>query len=242
LKKFEARKNGTSRRGLVLSPQTIAVSAAHLSIIEAISMTKKSVKSKASAAQRGGWFRLYHDLIDSAKIQTLPDRTFKFWINVLAATDRKRAGVIPSVSELDYRLRLPQGTAEALLIELIDAKLVDQAVEDGTRVLRPHDWDEWQPNSGLSTQRVRKFRAKETDETARNGFRNVSETAETCLSASSPVRREEGAIQEKNLVTGVIVDPVHSLADPAGHQAIEGTYGRDATPAKVVTLASRRVS
>lgn len=147
----------------------------------------QSVTTGNTRRYRCGWFRLYVEMIDDPKVQLLPDRLFKLWINLLAITSA-RHGTIPSAKEIAYRLRLTCLTeVEDDIASLIQHGLLDWSEVDGKRVLQPHNWWSWQPPSGRSTNRVHKHRKKRKSEgeTAVKRFSNADETTETYSSLVS---------------------------------------------------------
>jgi len=112
------------------------------------------------------WLRLYLDILDEPKVQTLPDKLFKFWINCLLLTG-KNLGSLPSPEDIAFSFRMKKPTVDEYLRKLFDADLLD--LNDGTYI--PHAWDKRQYKSDLSTDRVKRFRASKG-----NVPRNVSET------------------------------------------------------------------
>ncbi|MEY9885561.1 hypothetical protein [Bradyrhizobium sp. USDA 329] len=112
------------------------------------------------------WFRLYNDLINDPKVQSLPDRVFRGWINVLCIAS-KCAGILPPLQDVAFLLRLTPSRTQSLLDELKAAGLLD--ANDGK--LSPHNWKGRQYESDSSTSRVRDYRDRR-----RNGAGNVSST------------------------------------------------------------------
>jgi hypothetical protein len=139
-------------------------------------MPNKSGEIKTNI-NRGGWFRLYANILNDPKVQLLPDRLFKFWINCLAITSDQR-GYLPAPREIAFRLRLSLTEVEDDLAILMTHGLVDAVTVDGKTQLQPHNWFAWQPPSYYSTERVRKWRRNKR-ETKRNGDVTADETNET---------------------------------------------------------------
>lgn len=105
------------------------------------------------------WFRFHADALNDPKVQCLPADLFKRWVNTLCIACR-HGGTLPDLPNLAFLLRCTEQEACAVLDQLIDAGLVDQA-EEG---LRPHNWDFRQYQSDSSTPRVRRFRKKKRTE------------------------------------------------------------------------------
>lgn len=122
------------------------------------------------------WIRLYRDSLHNPKIVSLNDRQHRIWHNLLLVADD--AGELPRVRDIACHLRLSIAEVEQLLAELVEAELIDMAI-DGPRKFRLHDWATHQYISDTSTERVRKFRNKNkasNDETFHETERNVSVT------------------------------------------------------------------
>jgi len=108
------------------------------------------------------WLRLYTSVLDDPKVQRLPGDQFKGWVNLLALT-KENDGLLPSVEDIAFRLRMSDGEAEGLIETLVSRGLLET---DGER-LTPHNWNGRQYKSDVSTERVQRFRETK---------RNVSET------------------------------------------------------------------
>jgi hypothetical protein len=122
------------------------------------------------------WFRFYTEALDDPKVQRLPDHLFKTWVNLLCVA-AGNDGKIPSIEDVAFKLRISCHEAETRLSDLVMAGLID-IMPDNSR--EPHNWPKRQFKSDVSTERVRKHRAK-PQETPGNVTRetpcNVSETA-----------------------------------------------------------------
>jgi hypothetical protein len=112
------------------------------------------------------WFRLYDDVLNDPKVQKLNGELFKLWINVLCIAS-KHGGVLPSLDDLAFELRLPTLVCKTEIDMLKAAGLID-----GDKKLKPHGWEKRQYKSDTSTDRVKRFR-----ERSRNVTETVSETA-----------------------------------------------------------------
>ena len=158
-------------------------------------MHNKSAKIKA-VSHKGGWFRMYAEILNDSKVQLLPERMFKFWVNCLALTSEKR-GYLPAPRDIAFRLHLGLTEVEDDLAILMTHGLIDAVSVDGKTNLQPHNWFDWQPLSYHSTERVRKWRRKGR-ETKRNADVTVSVTNETYSRSKSVLpRSQRRSIQEE---------------------------------------------
>ena len=132
-------------------------------------------KSKESntIVHKGGWFRMYADILNDPKVQLLPDRLFKFWVNCLAATCDRR-GWLPETRELAFRFRLSITEVEDDLAALMTHGLIDAQKIGGRTVLQPHNWFEWQPKHDPSKWRMRRLRERRKDAVTDNVTRHVT--------------------------------------------------------------------
>jgi hypothetical protein len=112
------------------------------------------------------WFRLYDDVLNDPKVQRLSGDTFKFWINMLCIAS-KNGGVLPSIEDMAFALRVSNDVCSSLIDELKTCGLID-----GSKRLVPHGWEKRQYKSDTSTDRVKRFR-----ERSRNVTETVNETA-----------------------------------------------------------------
>lgn len=108
---------------------------------------------------RKPWLRLYVDLIDSEKIQTLPPEDFRLLINLWCLA-KECDGVLPSPARIAWRLRDVTGDVTVALQRLVRDGLLDE--KDG--VLTPHDWAEHQYEHSGSRDRMRKYRERQRSE------------------------------------------------------------------------------
>lgn len=102
------------------------------------------------------WFRLYDDLVDDPKVQRLPSDTFKGLVNIWCLAS-KAGGVLPSIDEIAFKLRMSEDKTVRLIHALHNAGLIDA---DGD-TLRPHNWDGRQFKSDNVSERVKKHREKQ---------------------------------------------------------------------------------
>lgn len=114
---------------------------------------------------RQPWLRLYTAILDSQKIQFLPDKLFRALVNFWCIA-KENDGRLPPDATCAWRLRVPESTVKRWVSDLETRGLIDH-LESGDRV--PHDWSEHQyetQGNAVSTERVRRFRER------RNGYRN----------------------------------------------------------------------
>lgn len=100
------------------------------------------------------WFRIHTDLIHNSKVQSLRPVDFKALINLWCMA-KEGNGIIPVVDRVAFSLRCNRGSAEVTLNNLCAVGLIDRK-EDGT--FQPHDWEQHQYKSDVSTGRVKRFR------------------------------------------------------------------------------------
>jgi hypothetical protein len=101
------------------------------------------------------WFRVYDNFVDDPKVQRLDPSLFKALINfwcLASAND----GVFPSIDVIAFKLRMKPEKALRVLNQLRAAGLVD----DDEKGARPHNWDQRQYRSDVSTARVKRFRER----------------------------------------------------------------------------------
>lgn len=133
------------------------------------------------------WLRLWDECLDSPKIQQLSGDSFKSWVNLLCLASRQNPrGSLPDLKSIAFSIRLTTRKAKKLLDDLIACGLVD-CVEGK---LSMHDWDEWQPEYDLSTDRVRAWREERGREKPTG---NVSETLpkRSASVSETPVKQNE---------------------------------------------------
>lgn len=132
-----------------------------------------------------GWLRLYTELLDDPKIQSLPETLFKFWVNCLCLAG-KNEGVIPDDETLAWALR-EQLCNVSLKIQLLSEKGLIDILETHRE---PHNWHKRQYKSDNSTDRVRALRDKV--KRTRNVPCNVSPSVSVSVSEESkPLEQEK---------------------------------------------------
>lgn len=115
------------------------------------------------------WLRLYTELLNDPKAQRLPGEQFKGWINLLCLA-KENDGLIPSIEDIAFQLRITEAEAQSLVEVLARRGLLDQA-EDG---LTPHNWDTRQfisdedPTAAIRARRYRQNKSSVTDTVTRD--------------------------------------------------------------------------
>jgi len=134
----------------------------------------------------GRWFRIHTEILTRAKIQKLPPRVFKHWINLLCVVAEADlgAGRVPSLEQTAYQMHQSESKVDHILNVLVSKQLLDR--HEGW--FKVHDWDDWQYHSDISTQRVRAFRARK-----QKPSETVSETVAVKQSASVSVSVSESS-------------------------------------------------
>lgn len=101
------------------------------------------------------WFRMYSDLLNDPKVQTLDPVAFKHWINLLCiANNGSPRGSLPDTETLAYQLRISADECALLLQTLNTQGLLDMS-ESG---VSPHNWHARQYASDNVTLRTKKHR------------------------------------------------------------------------------------
>lgn len=107
------------------------------------------------------WLRLYVDMLDDHKVQTLPLHLFKAWVCLLAMA-KVHDGTLPSANEIAFRLRMSQHDAQAAIDSLIDKGLIDIRPD---KHLEPHNWAKrqfrWDGVDLTQAERKRRSRARD---------------------------------------------------------------------------------
>jgi hypothetical protein len=104
----------------------------------------------------GHWFRMYDDMLDNPKAQRLPAPLFKLWVNLLALASKNGGRIPPAMEDVAFALRVSEAEA-ARTLETLHAKRLMDKDETG---YYPHDWNDRQFLSDVSTERVKRFRQR----------------------------------------------------------------------------------
>lgn len=104
----------------------------------------------------GLWYRFYVSVLDNPKIEALSDFNFRIWtkLNAIATSN---GGLIPGdMGTLAILCRRSEGKIRNAVQVLLSAKLMEYCDQD----LTPHEWELWQYDSDISTNRVKAFRER----------------------------------------------------------------------------------
>lgn len=82
------------------------------------------------------WWRVKNGAVHNRKLQTLPGEIFKAWFNINCLAS-ENGGVVPSIDDVAFALRMTKQKAAAVIAQLHVAKLLDKEGD----VFVPHDWD-----------------------------------------------------------------------------------------------------
>jgi hypothetical protein len=115
------------------------------------------VSKRGKARSLGPWWRFYVSSLDDAKLDRLSDAAFRGWTKLMCVAT-ENGGIIPDdMTTLSFRLRRPSNKVRELLQTLLSAELLERC-GDG---FIPHNWEERQFDSDVSTSRVKEFRERQ---------------------------------------------------------------------------------
>jgi len=101
---------------------------------------------------------MYTGIVNNAKIQSLPTPLFKAWVNLLCLA-KDNGGALPPLPDISFQLRCTEAQAKKWISDLSDRRLFDESSDGaGGKEICPHDWEQHQYVSDVSTNRVKKFR------------------------------------------------------------------------------------
>ena len=159
------------------------------------------------------WFRLYTDVVNDPKVQRLGGESFKFWVNVLCIA-ALHDGAIPPLDELAFQIRMKPAECQRKLHELLKIGLLDHGEGE---TLRPHNWDERQFKSDVSTERVRALRERK-----RNVSSAVSETRSDTEQIQSRAETESETEQKQNSASSSPNSATPPKRDPIALENVSG--------------------
>lgn len=126
------------------------------------------------------WLRLYTGILDDPKVQRLAPEQFKGWINLLCLA-KENDGLLPSLEDTAFRLRISEAEAQSLVEVLANRGLLDHTDEGVT----PHNWENRQfisdedPTAALRQRRARAKRNVTRDVTGPSLLPETEYRAET---------------------------------------------------------------
>lgn len=106
----------------------------------------------------GRWFRFYDAVLDDPKVQRLSDPLFRAWVNLMCLASRGGGQFSDNLDEISFALRVSPAQASKLIEGLTKAGLLEHIDER----FEPHNWNERQFKSDVSTERVKRFRQRST--------------------------------------------------------------------------------
>lgn len=105
------------------------------------------------------WIRLYREALHDPKLVCLTDRQHRAWHNCLLISDD--TGTLPALRDVASHMRMSVVDATALLVDLVEAELIDADVMSGpVTVYRLHGWATRQYTSDASKERVKRYRER----------------------------------------------------------------------------------
>lgn len=194
------------------------------------------------------WFRFYTEALDSAKVQRLPSKLFKVWVNLLCV-GAEFDGSLPDVEQLSFRIRISEEDLRKHLDKLHEFGLVDI---DSAGLMRLHDWDEWQRIGDDSAIRSKRYRDKKTRDASRDAncdkipqtqtqtqtqiqIQNTEEiTTPPTPSPASPPKKEP---KEPTVLETQITEVAQRIHDR--HPAIRRDIGVGAVTKRLSAIAKR---
>lgn len=161
------------------------------------------------------WLKLQRAALHNPKIVTLTDRQHRAWINCMLVADHE-TGCLPSMRDLAVHLRMSLSDVEAIVVDLVEAELIDAAVDaTGRRRYTVHDWSTHQAKSADSSERVKRHREKAKNK--RNADVTLHET-----NVTPPDRdREEDSVEQTYLAQQKQKAAREEPAAPAGSGSVE---------------------
>lgn len=188
------------------------------------------------------WFRFYSDALDDPKVQRLPDYLFKRWVNLLClANEGEPRGVLPSIEDIAFRLRISADEAAETVAELSRRGLLD----DNDETLHPHNWENRQRRSDDVAARVQKHRAKQEGPVTAPVTDNVTETPQRRLDTDTDTDadpEERKTTEPARARATVALDTPYAVFSAFLEEI--GTYEADVAPAwkkKQLGVAKRLV-
>lgn len=160
------------------------------------------------------WLRLYDDLVHNAKVQSLPLKLFRAYINLLClASKNVPRGQLPDIQKIAFALHVKPAAVRRIL----DSLCVHNFLQNESGLYLVHDWNECQMQSDDSAIRKRNSRINSID-------KNVTGRSRDGLVTDTDTDTEQIQIQ-KSL-------PIVPLKKPPGY-SVEFERFWDCYPRKV---------
>ena len=129
------------------------------------------------------WIKLYHEILDDPKMMQMPEILFGRCIKLfLLAGDENKDGLLPSISDISWRLRIPEEEIESDLIELQKAGIANQD-ENGWRITK---WKDRQ-RAATGSERTNRWRERKH----RAEYKGVETKSETFWDGSATKRHTD---------------------------------------------------
>ena len=143
------------------------------------------------------WLRLYSSVLHDPKVQRLSPALFKHWVNLLClASEQEQRGLLPSVDDIAFTLRIKPSEAANVMKLLRCAGLID-TTEDGRDY--PHNWPQRQRESDDVAARVRRHRAASPPSPGRESATTTQDDAEP--KARKPRKQAHSTPKDNDNVT-----------------------------------------
>lgn len=120
------------------------------------------------------WLRLYTSILNDLKVQRLPEKAFKGWINLLCLA-KENDGVLPDAESIEFALRMQPDEVSELIAILTENGLLDKTKQG----ICPHNWNGRQYVSDVSTERVKRHRKRKRNVSVTPPDRTETETEKT---------------------------------------------------------------
>lgn len=103
------------------------------------------------------WFRFYNTAVDHPKTLRLNDTQFRAWVRLMSLASKLGGSFPDDMTDISLAVRKSPQKAAELVQVLLSAKLLDRTEGGYT----PHNWNEKQFKSDVSTERVKRFRDRQ---------------------------------------------------------------------------------
>jgi hypothetical protein len=143
------------------------------------------------------WLRLWHEFLDSQKVQRVTEALRARYVNLLCvACKHDKSGQLPIMSEMAFLCRLDEATMQETVDALVNAKLIDRRAKS----YWINDWEQWQYGRSKAAEKQKRYRDKRN--ASRNGHGNAVGNALRNESVTIPSRARE-LEKEKDLIPSV---------------------------------------
>lgn len=140
------------------------------------------------------WFRMYAEVLNDPKVQTLSPELFKHWVNLLCVACNNNGTLPVTLHETAYALRVTEDAVTEALGALHKRGLLD--LVDG--VYTPHAWDKRQYKSDTSNERVKRYRQRKCNVTVTPPDTDTDTEIKEDKSSFKQTTKTQNVKQEKN--------------------------------------------